>query len=284
MRIAAWNVDTGANGGEADPMLRQPAKMEAAKKAIATLGAEVVILSDTSQWARIYGNRGLAEEMRPHGYNHAVCTDLEDESLKVDTGVAILSQLAINQSAIVRMEDRNGLVVTVTDPSSGKDIQAAAAYLHHEQAARRARQVAALEGQLDLTIPTVIAGDLNDVHPRHQEVRRLGGGATRFALRRMAGLARLNGSARPMLHQVGAIMTAINSMEESRALSHLMSKGFQDADVRHQPTAPTVFPFLQPDHILHSAGLRVIDFTVHRDRVFKAVSDHYPISAKLEVV
>lgn len=267
-RLAAWNI---ASGGYATHSLSSPFRHEAVAQAIDRLGADTVVISDAFGW----GKPGVLEQVLPE-HPHRYFATIDDSNDKVgprgNVGVAIATTAEHEEPRLLDLGGRKGLLVPL---HLGRvTVNLVGAYLYWADEERRKESIEAILDQIDLSQPTIVAGDLNAQVPLEyagslEQLRSI--------------LVRLGASALGLIGHKHA--QVIKGFEERTALKPLHEAGFTNLASTGTPTAAYPNPFtaqFRIDHIYAKipAGDRV---QVDPSRVgrFSRISDHLPVQTDL---
>lgn len=261
LEIAAWNIKEGlAQAHEAPEIIER----------IMRMGAEIVVLSDAFSLENdLHGSSAevlsssvdalAAEGYTYHGAEYA-------DGWHHDRNIVVLSRLALSSVYPVFLYPRNTLQLTLHDQESELDWNITAAHFHDRGELLREITADHYIRNLDLSRPTVLAGDLNTMDPSSVTARVLRSPLTQMAAKMLRGRQRYN---------------AERFIDMAKGDSYgLLELFLQDADPSHQPTFPARQPVAQLDHIMVSDLIEVENYSVG---VRSRASDHLPVCAKLAI-
>jgi endonuclease/exonuclease/phosphatase family metal-dependent hydrolase len=163
MKIATYNIASGGFSSYNSPA-QLPERLSLLKKAVATIDADVIGLTDTFRWRDIFTAADLQANF---GYPHTYHIDMEDTRVNKLIGVAILSRYALHDIATIRLHNRNCIGASIAEPVTGKMVDFFVAYLDDISEATRVQQVQALVEAIRPNRPSVVMGDLNAIWPKH---------------------------------------------------------------------------------------------------------------------
>lgn len=269
MRLASLNVQCGGfNGYDHDSTY--PERMGLIKDAVHALDADTVGLVDTYRWAEVFGDDGVQKEFAELGYTDARTIDLGDTVLKGKLGVTILSKEPLQHVRTIDMAGRSALAAEVS--MGDETLGFVSAYLDYATEQARVRQAHSLVGSLDLTRPTVIAGDMN-------AVKRGWPGASLATFGREATMSLI--TAMPKTHK---LHKEIAAMGDGQTVRIFEDAGLVDADVLRRPTLHIRgLGLLALDHAFYTPKLvRVTNVKVPHGKVFRRATDHFSITFEAE--
>lgn len=260
-----------------------PEREEPLLRTIRRLGTTALSLTDTFRWEEYYGgDEGIAHHL---DYPFAEFTPLEDEQMirtneaAKEIGVVFATQHTVFESSALDLETRQAHRAIID--SAGTDVQVATVYLDHAYEDIRKKQLSALLAQLDVTLPTAIAGDFNMLRP--WEMARLSEKFRKVmissATHLFTGLQKVTPFSPSK--SIKGLHRDVSELNKRTALSTLLDKGFQDADYHQHPTAPAKFARrglgFGVDYIV-TKDLEVSDVRIVPS---EGASDHNGIAARL---
>jgi endonuclease/exonuclease/phosphatase family metal-dependent hydrolase len=277
IRIGSWNVEqrltqlTRKRRGAPDHIV----------DGIEALDCDVLVLPEAYQNQPAQGVdtrlHAMGYEWRDTAYEDQGRESGQENSMPY---MRILSRLAILDFEVVRFGGiRNMAVIVVEDPETGQRLRIIGTHLRDDVAWMRTAQVAGMVAhqQCQAELPTVAAGDFNDMHENDYNARFLGSRVMRWC-----------GRIVPHAHvrDVAQRLSEMATGSALRAMEHDM--GMIDLDLRHQPTAtpkmrgtelfPSI-PLAQIDHIYASPGIENDGVLVAKD----GGADHRAISTTIRL-
>jgi endonuclease/exonuclease/phosphatase family metal-dependent hydrolase len=272
MRVATYNI---ASGGftNYDSTARQPERLELLQKAIRTIDADILGLTDTFRWKDIFTSRQI-EQLFDYPYSYHI--NMNDTRVDKRIGVAILSRSPIITHEAIRLHNRDAIKVTVRLANTDRLLKVFVVYLDDLSELTRQKQVQDAVTYLSGAEPTIIMGDFNAVWPQHvPQVKRQ---VDDFLVSHPEFMQR---------DDYEAVKFTFDNFYAATILPNLAEHGLIEA-LELRPTAitplhplamPTIFPV---DHIL-GKNCTVSDYSVCKDALFDIASDHYPLMANLDL-
>ncbi len=241
LKIASWNVAR---------KLSDPKRHQKIQAGLEVLDADVVVLSEAFDKTGRPVNLKFARES---GYHMAVTEYGDaDEHPSQKQWLCLLSRKAIG-SSVIRLASRNALRATVTADESGRKVEVIGSHFDDRSERLRRAMGRSLLEQIDLSEPTIVAGDLNTMPGDRFNARLLGSGPARLAARM---------APHPRIKSLGG---RLNEMASGETLELLTTAGLADADPRHRSTMTVGgLAVAQLDHILYTPDSLSVDaFTRH---------------------
>ncbi len=260
-RLLGYNIMSGCfESYEATSKLTN--RFALLKKSLRQIKADYVGLCDTFKWKDTFSTEELKNVF---GYKNVLHIDMEDTRVEKEVGVAVMTNLDVQEMNIVRAFNRN-YIETVLD---GLNIYTC--YFDDLSEDTRVKEVNALLKQIKK--PAIIHGDLNTFTKSDIEVESA---AKTLFEKENVELAK----------QLKSILT---EMQRCEVVEILKNKGFIDAETTYNPTLPSKLfpakvtePFVRVDYIFHTPDIHADNVTVHKGDLFNKVSDHFPLSATIK--
>ncbi len=276
MKIATYNILSGGFDSYTYAYSK-PDRLKLLQKALRKINAVFIGLVDTFRWKDIYSDENL-EKM--FGYRTAFHIDMNDTRVDKKIGIAVMTDLPLKSFKAVRLYNRDCIKVTLVDNKKLVDIFAV--YLDDISEDVRLKEINVLLKNINSN-PTVIMGDLNAVGKA--DVKSLKENFEGFLNERRDFLK--------TDEYKTYYKPAYEHLVRAEAIELIRSKDFKEAKNKDAtlPTLPTKLhplkaekPLLRADHIFVSPGLKITDFKVYSGDLFEKTSDHFPISADVDVV
>ncbi len=270
IHVATWNTYNA---------LSDPVRMPKAVEHILAINPDVAVFPEGYDMAMLGRHDAFTQAtdaLLDVGYQ-VTATPYDDPfHYEFQHGFVGISRLGEHE--VVRVEQRQHVSFSVTDPQTGVEIDVLGVlgvHLDHLSEHRRTQTAQEIVDEIiDRHAPTVVLGDINSLHPGGFRAAML---RTVFA-RRLAGLLPADSKAQ----EHAACLTR---MAEGGPVQVFEQAGLRDVDPRRKATiqAHMKLPprIVQLDHIFVTADFNAEDFRVHG---FTGVSDHRAISAHLRVV
>jgi len=264
-KLMSWNIQSGGFNSY-DPTLDKPERETLISSFIheahTNSDVENVTLPDAYRWDELYGgNEGIATHL---GYASARFIRLEDERLERNNGagigIAFATDRRIEQSEPLDLDTRQGLRVVLALGYYG--LQVASVYLDDLSEETRVNQVRALHANLIPDMPTILTGDFNALR-QDMDGASFADRAKDIAIRSLARV----------LASRGDVGVSITNMNKRQVVPLLNSLGYQDADNKKRPTAPSMLPAFGVDYVFHNDRVELSNFDVLRTKS----SDHSAI-------
>lgn len=259
-----------------DSVASKPERLELLRKAIAEVDADILGLTDTFRWKDSFSQQELIEAF---GYQYSFHIDMNDTRVDKRIGVAILSRIQLKACAQVRLHNRNAIKASVLIPGTDEVVQIFVVYLDDLSELTRMEEVRTLVETTERGVATVVIGDFNALWPEHvADVKHSMEQFFTNTTHRKAGE-----------DYATSLKPTLENLYQAETLPSLKAAGFSEPTNRALKTALTklhplnmseaAFPV---DHILtkdcRSKGYRVYD-----EPLFEEASDHYPLSAIIEL-
>lgn len=278
MRAGSWNVEqrltllTDKERGTPNHILQ----------GIEALDADVLVLPEAFQNAPA---AEVDERLHAMGYDwRDVAYHDKGREQEYDGAMPymrILSRLAIVASEEVRWADiRNTLVVTVQEPETGELVRVVGVHWDDREKATRRQQAYSMGHYIQQSdrLPTIAAGDWNEMHGVSRKERLLGSSAVRFIADHIPHAT------------VRYIATRMVDMTEGDGLAEFEHiTGMRDLDPLHRPTStpkirgplevlPSI-PTIQIDHIYANDAIQADPVQIGRD----GGADHRSVITNIQV-
>ncbi len=248
---------------------RAPALVEAIKQ----YDADVIVLSDAFRvensldGARAQEVAGAYDAFHQAGYTIREAAYDDDHAVH-GRYLTVLSRLAIHATQVVRLGNRNGLSLRVTDRETNAPLHIMGLHFDDRCEAARIKQAHAAMEHVKADEPSVLLGDFNALHQGDRQYAPFRHKLVHRAIQRTPNA---------WVRMVGG---KVAEMASGTTMQLFEQAGLRDVDILHQPTMPARFPMLDLDHGLvseqvHSRGFEVGGY--HRE------SDHRGIAFTVEV-
>ena len=251
MKLLAWNLALGLSDSN---------RCSSIIKRLLRAQPDVAVLSEA------FGEY-IAVDFPFEKYGYAFSSvPYNDELVGHQVHLGIMCRIDLNVSFTTRFLDhRNGVVMLLT--IDGRPIQIVGLHLDDKREEYRLSMLTALRPLLDLTIPTIMLGDLNAIHFHDLMAQALRSKLIRWLAPRLPHW------------RLRSLGTRLVGMADGRTLSELSNWGFYDADKKHRPTMKFLcLALVQLDHILYTIGIRVLNMRV----LYSLLSDHNAVTATIE--
>jgi endonuclease/exonuclease/phosphatase family metal-dependent hydrolase len=252
MRIAAWNIAGG---------LSKPEKESKIKDGIAKLNADIVILSEAFDKSGVSVDLDYATNL---GYQEYKTEYQDKEPHRSERQfVVALSRVAV-ETSILHLATRN--VISLTTDNDGEPLQIIGAHFDDRNETFRQGMAKSFIEQVDLSKPTVLAGDLNSMHKDNNR-------AVFFSNPLFRVVGHYMPIARPR-----SLMTRLSEMADGGTQAILTDAGLEESDSKQQPTMLFMgIGIAQLDHVLHTSDVVGSNFQTHH----LDGSDHKAISVDI---
>ena len=265
-RFAEWNMKSGGFETYTQNPEAKPEYLPLIQEGIAALAPDFISLIDTFRWNELYSSADLTQLF---GYAYAENIPLEDNRLQKlghDNGVAVLTNLPIVDSEVIRMYNRNALLTTIRLNEQPVDV--VTLYLDDVSEETRMFQIRALMSHLRTSRPTILMGDLNTMDTKELQKSR---SLIKAISTKHKEVTRL-------------FWPKLLSLQEGTVIPLLRVYGFTDAATESVPNVPTTLlgkgiknPVFRLDYIFYTHGINCSPTEVVFRDVFQRSSDHYPI-------
>jgi endonuclease/exonuclease/phosphatase family metal-dependent hydrolase len=265
MEILSYNIMSGGFSSYSSKA-EKPERLEMLVKTLKEINADFVSLVDTHRWYEIFTPDDLKKIFE---YEFVYSIKLDDQrliDLGHDNGITVMTRLPVEKFETVRLFTRNVVKTRV----EGIDIFST--YLDDLNEDTRIGQVKALLDLVDKDRKTIITGDLNTFDESDLFSAKAG----------LKILYTLNPGAKSM----EPVTTGMARAEVTKILKEY---GFVDMGKGNGNTIPSKLfpirvnqPMLRVDYGFCTPDIKVQKFEVLRGEVFDKLSDHFPISMKIE--
>lgn len=264
LTLSSWNI----KGGLSDPQ-----RARKITEAVVDADCDIILLPDAwhedSEFSRYLGEeRRLLvspQEFYEVGYNFYAT--VYDDGTRPDDNYANYALVAlVKRGKSIRanpvlLGHRPGFKFDCR--LGNKSISAIGVYLSDQSSKMRLRQVNDLIDLSGNNSPTVLIGDMNELYRKSRLARSMQSSLFKAVAR--------------LIHLENDMLTRLNEMADSAAITQLEAFGFCDADHEHRGTMPQNMPVLQLDRVL-TRGVITSDV---RHYNHKGLSDHKRIEADI---
>lgn len=266
MKIATYNI---ASGGFTSYATNEnpPSRLGQLQKAISTLDADVLGLTDTFRWQEHFSSDQL-QQLFDYPYSYHI--NMNDTRVDKRIGVALLSRFPITAARAVRLNNRDAIQATL-DTTWG-NLVVFVLYLDDREEAVRYKQAQALIALLS-DDPTIVMGDFNAIWPE----QAVGVDQAFKAFTDTQASFRARPDFADLVHVVGESCKAqVLPLLKAAGLQEWPKGALKTAFSPLHPTGlPTIFPV---DHIL-AKNYTLVNYSVARGPLYDKASDHYPLVA-----
>ena len=200
---------------------------------------------------------------------------MDDTRVDKRIGVALLSKFPLITCEPVSLHNRNGLKATIEKDGAIFDVFVV--YLDDLSEATRKLEVEALTGYVKPGQPTIVMGDFNALWPRHVPIVKQ---SVEAFIRNNPSITQ-----RP---DYSAMCSVFENFYMAEALPILEANGFKETSQSMATALTKLHPLAMPeacfpvDHILVK-NCSALEYQVHKGSLFERASDHYPLSATVEL-